>query len=318
MDNYNIENSSKELIEFINKKKFTKKNNYKKIIHFFSTCLSKSICEMINKFDHLESKIESIIGGVNMIYHIYFVLIIYTNNIKLTIFLLERAILLYTEFIIMSHDKNLISEIYFIPNINDAISFSFKKTIGTIKLDTISITHKNTIFVKNLCITIRNIYKSYFYDPLVKPRQNSKNKDTGMLFTTFLTIIENELIGSLILVNDHSNYLEILNKINCIINIEPDLYIKIWKIKILLFMFNKEYNFLEDPSKQEFLNIVNINLLKFKITYEKMIDLFFSKLIKFTFQEQTLYNIEDKYSRINNEQHLVNTILSIFTSFTVD
>ena len=53
----------------------------------------------------------------------------YTNNVKLTIFL--EAILLYTEFIIMSQDKTLVEEIYFVPNINDAIAFSFKKTIGS-------------------------------------------------------------------------------------------------------------------------------------------------------------------------------------------
>ena len=47
-----------------------------------------------------------------MIYHIYFILISYTNNIKLTVFLLERSILLYSEFIIMSQDKKLIDDIF--------------------------------------------------------------------------------------------------------------------------------------------------------------------------------------------------------------
>ena len=64
-----------------------------------------------------------------MIYYIFFILIFYTNNIKLTIFLLERSILFY-EFIIMSQDKKLIDQICFVPNINDALFFTYKKTIG--------------------------------------------------------------------------------------------------------------------------------------------------------------------------------------------
>ena len=66
---------------------------------------------MDNKFSDIKSTNESIISGVNMIYHIYYILIVYSNNIKLTIFLLERAILLYTEFIIMSQDKSVVEEI---------------------------------------------------------------------------------------------------------------------------------------------------------------------------------------------------------------
>ncbi len=103
-----------------------------------------------------------------MIYHIYFILINYSNNIKLTIFLLERSILLYTEFIIMSQDKKMVDEIYFIPNINDAVSFSFKKTIGPILLNEMENNSKdasvnfNIKFMKEISILVKNIYKLYF------------------------------------------------------------------------------------------------------------------------------------------------------------
>ena len=69
-----------------------------------------------------------------MVYYIFYVLIFYTNNIKLTLFLLERSILFYSEFIIMSQDKKLIDQICFLPNINDALFFTYKKTIGPIEL----------------------------------------------------------------------------------------------------------------------------------------------------------------------------------------
>ena len=78
--NYNIENSSVELIQFINKERYTKKINFKKIYRFFSKCLRKSIIEMNNKFSDIKSSNESIISGVNMIYHIYYILIIYSTH----------------------------------------------------------------------------------------------------------------------------------------------------------------------------------------------------------------------------------------------
>ena len=120
------------------------------------------------KFKDIANINESVISGINMIYHIYFILINYTNNIKLTIFLLERAILLYTEFIIMSQDKKMVDEIYFIPNINDAVSFSFKKTIGPILLNDMENFSKNASvnfnvkFLKEISILVKNIYKLYF------------------------------------------------------------------------------------------------------------------------------------------------------------
>jgi len=162
---YNIDGSSLELINFINKERLSKKINYKKIFSFFHKCLNRSIIEMSNKFENIKGINESIISGINMIYHIFYILIIYTNNIKLTIFLLERAILLYTEFIIMSQDKSVVDEIYFIPNINDAIAFSFKKTIGPIVIEHFETNHKNSLIVKDLCFVLRNIYKLYFKKP---------------------------------------------------------------------------------------------------------------------------------------------------------
>jgi len=168
MNNSQTFDNMGELQSFINKEKLSKKINFKKIFRFFSICLKKSIFEMNNKFVQINNKSESIISGINMIFHIYFILINYTNNIKLTIFLLERAILLFTEFIIMSQDKKMVDEIYFVPNINDAVSFSFKKTIGSIVINDINTINKNPIvkfnskFLKEISIILRNIYKLYF------------------------------------------------------------------------------------------------------------------------------------------------------------
>lgn len=169
-NNTNNTNDNNELISFLDKEKLYKKINFKKVFRFFSKCLKKSIFEMNNKFviNQITNLSESMISGINMIFHIYFILVSYSNNIKLTIFLLERSILLFTEFIIMSQDKKMVDEIYFVPNINDAVSFSFKKTIGSIIISDIENTSKNPIvkvnykFLKEVAIVLRNIYKLYF------------------------------------------------------------------------------------------------------------------------------------------------------------
>ena len=79
--------------------------------------------------------IETLMTGLTLIFHVYWILFSYTYNLKLTMFLSERAILLFTEFIVMSRNPLLNRDMTFIPNINDAIQFSYRKTIGPLKLN---------------------------------------------------------------------------------------------------------------------------------------------------------------------------------------
>lgn len=206
---YNIDGSSVELINFINKERSSKKINYKKILNFFHKCLNRSIIEMNNKFSKIKGIHETIISGINMIYHIFYILITYTNNIKLTIFLLERAILLYTEFIIMSQDKSVVDEIYFIPNINDAIAFSFKKTIGPIVIEDFETNHKNSIFVKEMCLLLRNMYKLYFKKPDIFENTNLFSLQVEKNYSAINKLFGNDTITDLknkYYSNNESNY----------------------------------------------------------------------------------------------------------------
>ena len=364
--NYNIENSSVELIQFINKERYTKKINYKKIFRFFSKCLRKSIIEMNNKFSDLKSINESIISGVNMIYHIYYILIIYSNNIKLTIFLLERAILLYTEFIIMSQDKSVVDEIYFVPNINDAISFSFKKTIGPIIINNIDPLTKNMQFIKNVCVTLRNIYKMYFknsycvddsnfisinvenniehLDTIFKDnlnladiKSNYYNEDDSyerqlaayvskphttqlndLSLEHFLNIINNEISESLLIVNQSSNCNDILKKVDCIINGNDTLSIKLGKSKMLLYMFNREYQFTDSTINFNESNNV-LNYLKnseypeSNIVYSEILERFFDTLVYYTFNSPFMHNTSTNSTNLKiNESYIETQLNEIF------
>ena len=363
--NYNIENSSVELMKFIDKERYTKKINFKKIFRFFSKCLRKSIIEMNNKFTEIKSNSESIISGVNMIYHIYYILIVYSNNIKLTIFLLERAILLYTEFIIMSQDKSVVEEIYFVPNINDAISFSFKKTIGPIIINNIEPLSKNMRFIKNVCLTLRNIYKMFFKNSfcddsnlisinvennidnidtifkeqldLVKLKSNYYNEDDNyerqlaayvskphlnhindLSLDQFLNIINNEITESLLIINQSTNYNDVLKKIDCIINGNDALGSKLGKIKMLLYMFNREYQYTDSTIKfNESNNILNY-IKKYEptesnIVYREILERFFDTLVYYTFNTPFIHNTSKDVSNHKiNESYIEPHLNDIF------
>ena len=141
-----------------------------------------------------------------MIYNIYFIIILYTNNIKLTIFLVERSLLLYSEFIIMAQDKNIIDEICFIPNITDALSFSYKKTIGPLKLNKINI--RNSTFIKDMSLVMKNII-IYSY--------TINEHDLSIYLTEINSIIEN-LIYTLFNKLDKSYYTYIIYYIDTILS----------------------------------------------------------------------------------------------------
>ena len=72
----------------------------------------------------------------NMVYHIFWILFLTSFNIHITIFFIERAMLLFSEFINLSlKEKDYIIESN--SHINDAIIFTYKKTIGNITLQEI-------------------------------------------------------------------------------------------------------------------------------------------------------------------------------------
>ena len=151
-----------ELKEFLNQEKLQKKIHSKKIFTFYNKCLIKCIYNLYSKFENIDNKNLCLLNGINMIYYIFYVLIFYTNNIKLTIFLLERSILFYTEFIIMSQDKKLIDQICFVPNINDALFFTYKKTIGPIELSKIK-TKNEQIYIRDISRIINVAYNEVIF-----------------------------------------------------------------------------------------------------------------------------------------------------------
>ena len=212
-----------ELIDFINQEKINKKINHKKVISYYNKCLVKTLVELDKKFSKLKNKTNSVISGINMIYNIFFILIFYTNNIKLTIFLVERSILLYSEFIIMSQDKSVIDEICFVPNITDAISFSYKKTIGPLKISNLNlkfdISNINEIFI---------IIKQILISDYINKKEPNNFTIIESLLSKIFNLIEKQnyiLIYKHInnLLQNNKNIVDELQDLHNFLNKNPDI-----------------------------------------------------------------------------------------------
>jgi hypothetical protein len=242
-----------ELIKFLNQEKLNKKINNKKIYTFYNKCLIKSIIELKKKFNNIDNKNICIENGINMIYYIFFILIFYTNNIKLTIFLLERSILFYTEFIIMSQDKKLIDQICFIPNINDALFFTYKKTLGPLKICNMKVKNDQLI-IRDICRFINLFFKDCILN-------NGCNFDN-------LNYIQNELCREFILLinqNNKEKMSQINNFIIEIVSKKIDIKKKILIINLFLNLLNS-YEKLNKKINYDFIikNLINeLETIKF-------------------------------------------------------
>ena len=73
----------------------------------------------------------------------------------MTIFILDKSFLLFTEFIILSKDPDITKDLYYKPNIIDAINFSYKKTINNIEISSIKFSYSRQLF--NTSILIKDL-----------------------------------------------------------------------------------------------------------------------------------------------------------------
>ena len=150
-----------QLLSFIEKKK----NNDtvvdpKKMFFIYTKAIRNSITKTYDKLKNY----DNVINCTEMINSIFWIIVNYTNNLKLTMFLCERAIILYIEYISLSNNLNSNEEI----NILDVKLFIFKKTLGPLKLNFNDDSNNNDtkqaiLNIKNISKYLKNIlYKIFF------------------------------------------------------------------------------------------------------------------------------------------------------------
>jgi hypothetical protein len=222
--------------------------------------ITKIFCKYYFKFMLLiESKIDNIhdinfyndidkIGS--MLFHISWVIILTTFNIHITIFFMERATLLFSEFIILS-SKEPNYKLETDTKIHDAIVFTYKKTIGSSTLEDLL---KETNYKNNL-----------LYQDIINTRK-SCNIITKIV--NKLIFIKNDIsIEDFNYFQNNTKYLIIpLYKIYQIIDIDKYIihkvnkYLKYENIEIGLFLFRINIGILQDYLNEYFFNNLDDNI----------------------------------------------------------
>ena len=111
-------------------------NNYNSKLNSLDNEITNEFCKIINEYlyhinnniliQNIKYYIFIIIRGLNMIKHIFNVLLLYTKNLRVTVHHCKKAYLFYVEFIGQIGNDN---HSYLQLNSKDAILFVYKKTI---------------------------------------------------------------------------------------------------------------------------------------------------------------------------------------------
>ena len=168
-------NEGDDVLEFIDSKKMNFKQLEQKtcIIHY-SKIITKS---MLYSYKRMENIDNSLIC-VNLISNIFWILLNYSYNIKLTMFLCDRAIILFNEYMEMissAISKKLITEKKIKVNTTDVKMFIYNKTIGPLRLNekkqlkSISKRMKN---IKLSCLLIKRILEIIFINYKIHSKTN--------------------------------------------------------------------------------------------------------------------------------------------------
>lgn len=175
-----VESIKQDIVLFINQERRKPNiNEIPKVYKLFLKILNKSIFEIYSKMkNHKGLNLYYIIkSGTNLLWQVFWFIYIYSYNIKLTLFLSERSILLYIEFIFMSRNPIFNNELNFVPTIYDALQFSMKKTIGSLKLSPIkSLKIKSTLeLYKTITFDYKLLIQHIFSDLFTHQEENNGN-----------------------------------------------------------------------------------------------------------------------------------------------
>jgi len=253
-----------DILEFIDKHKIKEKLNNIEIYEIFCSCAKKIIIKLYSKLNTdlsgLNNSKNFIINtGLDIFYNIFFILINYTNNIKVTLFLIQRAIILYIEFITISNNRILAKDFYYNPKISDAIIFVYKKTLGDLNISSIKKYNNNFYIVKSASkIILKLLYQTYIY--------NNSFEDENIILNGILFHFKDLFYKLFNNTNNNLKLIKLMNdKIISFINheiysnnsIKYNFYNTIYSLKIILnnlLLILKQYKIKQNPN-DFFINI---------------------------------------------------------------
>ena len=217
----NLLTKDNELVSFINEKKYSDVNiDCKKLYYYYSKIIKIAY---IKSYIRLENYKYSKICA-DIIENVFWIIFQYSVNIKLSMFLCERAILLYIEYISIYREKTKMDELKL---------FIYDKTIGPLIIGDFKIKKENgTIINKNKVISshCENL-NTFFYHVLTLCCNNEEefNRITDY-FDSILGVFAffpSSKIFYKVLFNKCVEYkMPILTKINIIYIVTHIFYIK--------------------------------------------------------------------------------------------
>lgn len=149
-------NKDAELLNFIEKKKLDKDSiDLKKIFFLFLRVMKNTIINCYIKLNNVNFTSSCI----EMIFSIFWIIYSYTYNAKLTMFLSERAVVLFNEYINLS--SNMESNNV---NLADVKLFIYKKTLGPLILKD---DNKSNLGISKL-FSLGSIFKNFLNDVFYK------------------------------------------------------------------------------------------------------------------------------------------------------
>lgn len=203
VENYNTELEVNETVLFL---------KYVGLIHELFECCSEN--KNIKNMDHIK---HILLKGIKNTYYIYSFLLLYTNNLDLTIYHTQKSILYYIEFIgqIGEDNHNFLNL-----NSKDATLFIYKKTVFDINADfkkqfeeTPEARYKLQLLQQYVDI-YNNILNQVIYTCDDKINKHELQK---ILFTKIYKIVEVLIQLPLTCKNDLNIYKEQLTKINMLV-----------------------------------------------------------------------------------------------------
>jgi hypothetical protein len=152
--------SNLEIISFKKQKLISNKH----VIYFFYSYFVKHLDDIFTQFRTHANRKEIIVYVCNIIFNVFWIVYDSTQNIFMSLFLSDKSVLLFTQFIIISTHSGIIENVMYKPTIQDAVNFSYKKTIDTIRVGSL-FKRPTTYDIIRTCFFFKEIIKLIYTNP---------------------------------------------------------------------------------------------------------------------------------------------------------
>jgi len=252
---------NKELLKFIKSKKNKSiKIENNKISFYYFQLILEALIKSFNKLKNIYYSIELL----NIVSNIFWVIYFHTYNIKLAIFLSNRSILLFNEYIDIAKTKFFDNYI----NITDTKLFIYNKTIGPLIFNENK--NKKLSIIQHSCICFSNIFIKVFKFCI-------KNKYNLEFHLNYL----NKAFHSILLKLSFKNLFNVIKKLIFDFKINLSLYNSINTLYIQFFFLNYLYNKYNTSKANHLFNKIKIiHTYNNKYLNEKDLKFIFKNLLK--------------------------------------